>query len=476
LIRPSSSSQLYLDSLEGSWNTKVMKNSKRFIQSILALSATGAFIFAFQNCASGGGGSAGGPGVSGTPGWNGTRQLGVALAQTNARGVVADSTGNIYVTGYTTGNLDGTTLTGQVDLIVTKYDSLGIKQWTSHLGGAFLNTYGSGITIDTAGDLYVTGDTNGSLDGQAFVGSTDLFVVKYDPNGVKQWTKEMGAVGSQIPGKAIASDSLNNVYVTGSTNGNFDGTTKLGAQDFYLTKFDSSGTKLWTRDFGLATKVTDTYGVTTDSNDNVYVVGYTTGGLDGNVLTGGTDFFVTKYNSSGTRQWTRQLGVATKTTVGSGVAIDSSGSIYVTGYTYGGLDGNSLTGSSDSFLTKYDSAAVKQWTKQLGTIGADTTSTGIAIDALDNVFISGYTGGGLDVNSLNGLRDFFVTKYTSAGSKLWTRQLGAATTLTYARGVEVDSSLNAFVAGATSGGLDGNTLAGSTDLFITKYDPNGVKQ
>jgi len=86
-------------------------------------------------------------------------------------------------------------------------------------------------------------------------------------------------------------------------------------------------------------------GVATDSSGNVYVTGGTKGGLDGNTSAGNTDLFVVKYNSSGTKQWTKQLGTSSSDEA-YGVATDSSGNVYVTGYTAGGLDGNTSAGEA----------------------------------------------------------------------------------------------------------------------------------
>jgi hypothetical protein len=69
---------------------------------------------------------------------------------------------------------------------------------------------------------------------------------------------------------------------------------------------------------------------------------------------------VTKYNSFGAKQWTRQLGASGADTRGQSIATDANGNIFVGGYTNGGLDGNTLTGSWDFFVTKYDSAGTKQ--------------------------------------------------------------------------------------------------------------------
>jgi hypothetical protein len=158
-------------------------------------------------------------------------------------------------------------------------------------------------------------------------------------------------------------------------------------------------------------------GVTTDSSGNVFVTGFTDGALDSQTLTGTQDLFVTKYNTSGTTLWTKLLGVATKDTTGNGVTTDSSGNVYVTGVTDGGLDLNTLAGTEDFFVTKYDSSGNYQWTKQLGAASVSTTGLGVATDGSDNVFVAGVTNGGLDGNTLAGTQDFFVTKYDSSGTK-----------------------------------------------------------
>ena len=101
------------------------------------------------------------------------------------------------------------------------------------------------------------------------------------------------------------------------------------------------------------------WGITTDSSGNIYVNGVTQGGLDGNTSSGGSDIFLVKYNSSGIKQWTKQLGTSSDD-FGIGVTTDSSDNIYVTGYTKGGLDGNTSSGQEDIFLVKYNSSGIKQ--------------------------------------------------------------------------------------------------------------------
>ena len=293
---------------------------------------------------------------------------------------------------------------------------------------------------------------------------------------MKLYTKQLGVSTKVTLGYGVATDASGNVYVTGYTTGGLDGNTLTGTNDFFVTKYDSSGVKQYTKQLGVSTKVTQGLGVATDASGNVFVAGYTTGGLDGNTLTGTRDFFVTKYNSSGVKQYTRQLGVAGVITQGNYVATDASGNVYVAGYTAGALDGNTLTGTQDFFVTKYDSSGVKQYTKQLGVATKVTQGLNVATDASGNVYVAGETRGELDGNTLTGTQDFFVTKYDSSGVKLYTKQLGVSTKATLGYGVDTDASGNVYVAGGTSGGLDGNTLTGTQDFFVTKYNSSGVKQ
>jgi hypothetical protein len=408
--------------------------------------------------------------------WTGTKQMGAVGADTWAVSDATDASGNVYVVGYTTGGLDSNTLTGTSDYFLTKYNSSGVKQYTKQIGVAGTDTSGNSVATDASGNVYVSGTTTGGLDGNTLTGTSDYFLTKYDSSGVKQFTRQLGVVGAVTNGYSVVTDASGNVYVAGQTFGGMDGNTLTGTSDVFVTKYNSSGVKQYTQQLGVVGADTYSYWAATDANGNVYVSGTTTGGLDGNMLTGTSDVFVTKYNSSGVKQYTSQLGVAGVDTYGYSVATDASGNVFVSGQTFGGLDGNTLTGTSDVFVIKYNSSGVKQYTGQLGVAGADTGGNSVATDANGNVYVAGFSTGGFDGNTLTGTTDSFVTKYNSSGVKQYTRQLGVLGADTYGSSVATDGSGNAYVVGATFGGLDGNTLTGTTDFFVTKYDSGGVKQ
>ena len=102
-----------------------------------------------------------------------------------------DSNNNLYLVGQTEGNLDGNTNLGGNDLFLVKYDSAGTKQWTQQMGSS-VDDAGHAITIDNFGDVYVAGTTYGSLDGNTNAGDADLFVAKYDSDRNRQWTRQVG--------------------------------------------------------------------------------------------------------------------------------------------------------------------------------------------------------------------------------------------------------------------------------------------
>ena len=240
-------------------------------------------------------------------------------------------------------------------------------------------------------------------------------------------------------------------------------------------KDGSSGTatSFWSEQIGTSSYDNGT-GVTLYSSDNIYVSGQSNGGLDGNINSWSDDIFLVKYNSSGTKQWTKKLGIFDNES-GVSMTVDSSDNIYVTGYTKEGYDGNSNSENYDIFLMKYNSSGTKQWTKQLGNSAADI-GMGVTVDSSDNIYVTGIASGGLDRNTGSVGEDIVLVKYNSSGTKQWTKQLGSSSS-DFAWDVTVDSSDNIYVTGFTNGSLEENFNQGSYyDIFLVKYNSDGVKQ
>jgi hypothetical protein len=397
-----------------------------------------------------------------------------------AQAIVTDSAGNIFVAGWTDGSLDGNTNTsGGSNLVLIEYDAIGARQWTRQLGptAGGVDAAAYAVALDATGNIFVAGNVFGALDGNAWAGDFDLFVTKYDGTGAKQWTRQLGTSAADTA-FGVATDAAGNVYVVGYTGGDLDGNINAGGLDLFVVKYDGSGTKQWTRQLGSA--VDDlALGAAADATGDLYLTGYTGGNLDGNLNAGGDDVFVVKYDATGAKQWTQLLG-SPGFDQGRGIAIDATGSIYVGGSTTDSLDGNPGAGGYDLFVAKYDGTGVRQWTRQLGSPG-DDFAPAVATDANGNVYAAGSTSGGLDGNTNAGADDVFVVSYDSTGAKRWTRQLGTAFD-DDASCVTVDLNGNVFVGGGTRGGLDGHSNAGGTsssagdDLFVLKYQTDGRKR
>ena len=284
-----------------------------------------------------------------------TRQLGTAETD-GAAAITRDSVGNVYAAGYTWGAMDGQINAGAGDMFITKYDVVGVKQWTRQLGTASYDS-ATAITSDAAGNVYVAGWTGGALDGQSFAGLYDLFITKYNSAGVKQWTRQLGSASADYA-SAITIDAAGNVYAAGNTGGALDGQTSAGAEDLFIVKYNNNGVKQWTRQLGTASYDSAT-AITSDAVGNVYAAGVTNGALDGQTSAGGYDLFITKYNSDGVKQWTRQLGTASYDAA-SAITSDAAGNVYAAGTTDGALDGQTSAGKTDLFIVKYQSDGRKR--------------------------------------------------------------------------------------------------------------------
>ena len=371
-----------------------------------------------------------------------SQQLGTSGDDT-VHGVSADGSGNVYISGDSNG------------AFVSKYNDAGALQWTSRLNASFSRS----VSADGLGNVYISGGTYGSLGGTN-MGGVDAFIAKYNAAGELQWTKQLGTTHSD-ESWGVSADGLGNVYLSGRTRGNLAGPI-AGEQDAFIAKYNAAGELQWTKQLGTV-KSDGSFGVSADELGNVYISGDTHGSL-GDSFAGVVDVFVSKYDTSGILQWSRQLGTSTEDR-NTGIASDGLGNAYVTGWTMGSL-GAPLSGFTDAFVSKYDSAGEHQWTKQLGTDDYDV-SDGVAADKLGNVYITGWTYGSLGGPTNGGPEDAFVAKYSSEGVIQWKQQLGTGST-DEGGGVSADGLGNVYISGSTKGGLSGLNMGGF-DTFVTKY-------
>jgi hypothetical protein len=375
-------------------------------------------------------------------------------------GIDVDAQGNVYVTGPTNGSLDEQPPCGGFDIFVTRYNPDGAKAWTRQLGSAGNDT-GTAVRVDPSGNVYVAGAVTGSLDGLPARGGEDVVLAKYAADGTKLWTRQWGTTGNDQSG-GIAVDAAGAVYVTGYVEAALDGQAHAGGEDVFLVKYDAAGELLWTRQWGTAGGDLG-YGCAVDAAGDVYVAGRTSGGMDGESHAGDHDLFLVKFDGQGTRRWTRLLGTASQER-GMGLATDAAGGVYVSGFSGGALDAQPHAGNEDILLVKYDGSGLKLWTRLWGT-AAEDRGTGVAVDAAGNVCVTGFTEASLDGQPHLGGLDVFLSCWSSLGSKIVTRQWGSPFE---DRGLALalDAAGNFYVTGFTDGTFNGQTGNGLYEIFL----------
>ncbi|PYT10399.1 MAG: hypothetical protein DMF60_00210, partial [Acidobacteria bacterium] len=337
--------------------------------------------------------------------------------------IAVDSAGNVYVTGFTDSinfplaNASQTNLGGgQQDAFVVKLDPTGTRlMYSTYIGGNGQDN-GTSIAVDHSGNAYVTGftdSTNFPLRNSlqpTKSGNVNAFVVKLDSAGsILNSTLFGGSVADF--GSSVAVDSAGNVYVAGiATSPDIPMTNALqpthgGLVDAYVAKIDSSGTRLVYSTYLGGSGIDCATCLAVDSAGNLYLAGLTssrdfrTVGAPQATHGGGVfDSFVAKLNPSGTQIiYSTFLG-------GSGedrafrIAVDASGSAYVTGDT-DSIDfpvmnalQSTRSGSSDAFVTKLNpNGSAFSYSTYLGGSGIDA-GTAIAVDSGGSAHVTGFTG------------------------------------------------------------------------------------
>jgi len=304
--------------------------------------------------------------------------------------------------------------------------------WAKKAGGTD-DDRGYDFTIDTAGNIYVSGIFNGtatfgshSLTGYDY---NDIFVAKMDQNGVWQWATKAGGTGHD-KGLAIKVDGAGNSYVTGYFNGTATfgsySLTGYGSSDIFVAKMDQNGIWQWATKAGGVSWGDVGRGIAMDDESNCYVTGCfcetATFGLFSLTSSGDSDIFVAEIDQNGVWQWAEKAG-GIGGDDGQGIILDGGGNCYVTGYFSETATFSSFSlassGGTDIFVAQMNASGIWQWATQAGGISYDF-SYGIALDGDANSYITGTfmtsaTFGSYTLNS-SGYSDVFVAKLASTFS------------------------------------------------------------
>jgi uncharacterized protein (TIGR03437 family) len=401
-----------------------------------------------------------------------------------AYAVAVDSVGNTYVTGGAgSGNFPTTaplqsSLKGAEDVFVTKYNPNGsAKLYSTYVGGGGPDE-GRGIAVDVQGNAYVTGSA-GSIDFPVVNaiqttqgGSGDAFLLKLNATGsALVYSTYLGGNGIDA-GSAVALDAAGNAYVVGSTfSTNFPVKNPFqaarGAQeDAFVAKINAAGNAWMYATYLGGNNVDQGNAIAVDAAGNAYVTGYTAS-TDFPVASpfrgsnaGAVDAFVTKINPAGSALvYSTYLG-GDGTDYGTGIAVDSSGSAYVTGSVTSddfplASPIDSTLGShavGDVFVTKLNPAGSGLiYSTYLGG-GSEDDPYALAIDQAGNVYITGRTNSSdfpltNPIQSTRFAFDMFVTEINAAGSaQLFSTFIGGSGSES-GRGIAVDRLGNIHVAG-----------------------------
>lgn len=317
-----------------------------------------------------------------------------------AHGVSANAAGEVYLAGYTTGDLGGANA-GNHDAFVSKYDDRGALLWSRQFGGISIDQ-AHGVTHDGLGNVYVTGETATSLGGQS-AGDHDAFLAKFDALGNLGWIRQFGTPVNDN-GVQVATDREGNVYVAGETGGDLarDNNRSL---DLFVTKYDADGQLQWTEQCGGdGDDITPRLAV--DSQGNAYVSGRSF------APQGGLFTFLTKLNSAG--QVEQPPEISYEQAFLTDITVDSNDNLYVTGTDEFPGEGRQY----QSFVSKYDAMGGLQWVSpfsgSITPISGSGNPSSISVDGLGNSYV-------IDVQPV-------LRKFGPLGQLLWTKSFSVGST------------------------------------------------
>ncbi|MCP4567497.1 MAG: hypothetical protein GY841_07955 [FCB group bacterium] len=299
----------------------------------------------------------------------------------NGSDIAVDGGGYIYVSGTCTGAV------GFTNYVMIKYQPDGDTSWVRDYDGTGSNSdFGGSLALDSSDNVYMTGNSVGA-------GNWDYATIKYDSAGNQQWVKRYDGTGSGYDWmKAMAVDSLGNVYVTGESAQTGSG------QDCLTIKYDTDGDTVWVRSYkGFGTENDAGISIVANEDGNAYVAAHIRNATN-------LDYVTIKYESNGDSAW-----VQTYDTGGDDynydITLDDSGNVYVTG-------ASPIIASNDVATIKYKPDGTQQWLKAYnGTDNLSDDGKYIHVDDTGRVYIAGPTNINPDAD------DMLVIKYLPLPTK-----------------------------------------------------------
>lgn len=366
--------------------------------------------------------------------------------------------------------------------------------WNTFLGGDAWFDDAYSIAVDVNGNVYVTGDSNGSWGTpvRAYTPSeagSDGWVAKLDAaDGNLVWNTFLGGVGSDL-GIDIAVDGSGNIYVVGYSFANWGSPIQpyipsvKNIDNFnknaFVAKLDTSGNLLWNTFLG---PDEGGAGIAVDENGNIYIAGYGCTRFPNPTPSycNGVDAFAAKLDPSGALLWHTFLG-GNGYHFSSSIAVDGSGNVYITGRssTTWGSPVQAFTNGSDAFAAKLDPSGVLLWNTFLGGAGTDDEAPSVTVDGSGHVYVAGYSNAtwGSPIRAYTPSEyDTYAAKLDATdGSLLWNTFLGGSR-IDIATSVALDKSENIFITGRSDASWGSPVRPynhAGINGFIAKLDSSG---
>ena len=419
----------------------------------------------------------------------------------NGVDVKCDANNNVFLSGTTnSGNFIGTTGTHQAfqfggsQGFLVKFDNAGVRQWGTYFGGT-TDESGSGIAIDSAGYIYMVGNsqsndyisTTGAFQTVPQGGTSDGYLAKFrNNNGQLSWATYIG--DTDVDGaRGVATGPGYSVYVTGYTQSgtvlHTVGTQQQaysGLGDCYLLRFDSAGNRIWGTYYG-GTQYDEPADVECAPDGSIWIAGQTgsttvIATVDGHqaALAGNVDGFFAKFDNAGMRTWGSYYGEIDDD--GANALAFYSSAVYLGGQTYG-PGALSTTGAHQVVSGGFDDGFVAKFIEC--TVPAITALSATTFCQGDSVILAGPVGSGytyqwmLNGANINGATD---TTYTAIGGgnyslALTTTACGLDTSFTIQVTVNplpvpvitnVGTTLNTGSFSSYQWNLNGNPISGAT--------------
>lgn len=373
----------------------------------------------------------------------------------------------------------------EVGFEISKYDTSRtlvidpVLIYSTYFGGSSFDS-GESLTIDSAGNVYLTGitlSTNLPTAGAFRPGNSggeDAFITKINALGnALTYSTYLGGNGND-EGKDIAVDSAGNVYITGLTQStNFPTQNPSqsayggGPTDGFIAKLNATGNGLVYSTYHGGSDEDVSLGVSVDTANSAIVCGQTrsanfpVASAAQTTYQGSLDAFVTKFRADGSGYtFSTYLG-GTDIDAALGIAVDNSSNIYVTGRTrstafprISALQ-NAYGGSEDAFVAKFSTTGTISYSTFLGGSAGDLARN-ITVDSSGNAYVTGETSSTnfptrfpIQASPKEGPQDIFITKLDAAGSSLLYSTFFGGRGSDFANGIAVDSSGRVSVTGAT---------------------------